>query len=300
MRFAFWTENSADWATIEASCRHAVDTGWDGVYFADHFLPFMGPEDGPVHECWSVLAGLAAVLPPTRLGALVTGNTYRHPAVLLQQAVSVDHILGGGCVLGLGAGWQENEHRAYGIDYGTASERLDRLDEACQVIRALLDGEPPVRFAGDHYVLDRAPLNPRPIGDMPLLVGGGGEKRTLRIAARYADEWNVWGDPELLAHKMGVLDAHCADVGRDPTAIARSAVSMLILSDDGDFLARMRGRDFGHPCMVGTPAEIRPMVEAYVDAGVDELVIPDFTMPSMEIKREMLDRFQAEVAAEFR
>ncbi len=299
MRFSFWPGNAQPIADVFEICRHADRTGWERIYFADHFLPFQGPETGEIHECWATLAGLAATLPRAQLGALVTGNTYRHPAVLAKMAVTIDHICGGRFVVGLGAGWQENEHRAYGIPFPSVTERLDRLDEACQVIVALRRNEIS-SFDGRYYRLDDAPLSPKPLGGLPLLIGGGGEKRTLRIAATHADEWNIWATPDEMVRKSGVLDRHCADVGRDPAEIARSAVTMVILSDDREFLAKMRARDFGRPTLVGTVDEARSTVQSYADAGVDELVVPDFTMPTMERKRETLDRFIEQVAAEFR
>ena len=131
MRFSYWANAQQPWADILASARHAESTGWDGVYVADHFVPSVVDPGGPTLECWSMLAGLAAAVPRVRLGALVTGNTYRNPALLAKIATTTDHISGGRVVLGLGAGWQENEHTFYGFEYGTVRSRLDRLEEAC-------------------------------------------------------------------------------------------------------------------------------------------------------------------------
>jgi len=192
MQFGFWPNASQAWPDILDGAAHAEQTGWDSVWIADHFLPFTEDTSGPVHECWALLAGLAVAVPRVRLGSLVVGNTYRHPAVLAKQAASVDHLSGGRLVLGLGAGWQENEHVAYGIEYSTVQGRLDRLEEACAVITSLLRQDRSTS-AGTHYQLQDAPLAPKPVGSLPLLIGGGGEQRTLRIAAQYADEWNTWG-----------------------------------------------------------------------------------------------------------
>jgi F420-dependent oxidoreductase-like protein len=263
-------------------------------------MPFMGDVGEPIHECWSTLAGLAAAVPRVRIGSIVTGNTYRHPAVLAKQVATVDHISGGRVVLGLGAGWQENEHLAYGIDYSTVKGRLDRLDEACAVLTSLLRNDR-TTFSGEHYALVDAPLEPKPVQSrLPLLIGGGGEKRTLKIAARWADEWNVWGDPALLAHKGAILAEHCEQIGRDPAEIKHSACAMLILSDDTAWLDRQRARDFGRPAIVGTPAEVVDIVAAYTAAGVDELLLPDFTMPDPGRKRATYDLFINEVAPHVR
>jgi F420-dependent oxidoreductase-like protein len=298
MRFGFWPNASQAWSDILAGAADAERTGWDSVWIADHFLPFTDDTSGPVHECWALLAGLAVAVPRVRLGSLVVGNTYRHPAVLAKQAVSVDHLAGGRVVLGLGAGWQENEHVAYGIEYPSVKGRLDRLEEACAVITSLLRQDRST-FDGIYYPLRDAPLAPRPVGPLPLLVGGGGEQRTLRIAARYADEWNTWGTPDLLAHKGAVLERHCADVGRDPATIGRSANALLFLSEDESWLAPRRDRDVGRPTIVGTPAEVVDIVGAYAEAGVDELIIPDFNLGPPSRRRDTIELFMNEVASRF-
>jgi F420-dependent oxidoreductase-like protein len=259
-----------------------------------------GDDLAPYLECWSVLAGLAATVPRVRIGPLVTGNTYRHPAVLAKVATTVDQMSGGRVVLGLGAGWQENEHEAYGLDFGTVKSRLDRLEEACQVIGGLLANER-TDLAGVHYTLKNAPLAPKPVnGAMPILIGGGGEQRTMRIAARYADEWNIWGTPERLTEKAAVLDQRCEEIGRDPSTISRSAVALLFMSDDQDWLAKFRDAELPRPTIVGAPDEVVDIVAAYRDAGVEELIIPDFNLTDPSLRHDVLERFAAEVASNFR
>jgi F420-dependent oxidoreductase-like protein len=298
MQFGFWPNASQAWPDILEGAAHAERTGFDGVWIADHFLPLTEDTSGPVHECWALLAGLAVAVPRVRLGSLVVGNTYRHPAVLAKQAASVDHLSGGRLVLGLGAGWQENEHVAYGIEYPSVKARLDRLEEACAVITSLLRQDRSTS-EGAYYRLQDAPLAPKPVGSLPLLVGGGGEQRTLRIAARYADEWNTWGTPDLLAHKGAVLERHCADVGRDPATIRHSANALLFLSEDESWLAPRRDRDVGRPTIVGTPAEVIDIVAAYAEAGVDELIIPDFNLGPPSRRRDTMELFMNEVASRF-
>jgi F420-dependent oxidoreductase-like protein len=295
MRFSFWPTTGQAWSEILDVSLYAERTGWDGIWVADHFMPFAGNLDDPMHECWSVLAALAAAVPRVRLGALVAGNTYRHPAVLAKQAVTIDHVSDGRLVLGLGAGWQENEHEAYGIELPSVKHRLDRLEEACQIITGLL-GQDRTSFDGTYYHLTDAPLSPKAAnGKLPLLVGGGGEKRTMRIAAEYADEWNVWGDPALLAAKGAVLDRHCEDLGRDPSTIKRSANALLFLSEDESWVAERRSRDVGRASIVGTPAEVVDIAAAYQEAGVDELIIPDFNLRDPARKRETMDLFMEQV-----
>jgi F420-dependent oxidoreductase-like protein len=296
MRFSFWPNPSQTYADVLALARHVEHTGWDGFWYADHFMPNAPDTRAPWPEAWTTLAAVGASVPRLRIGTLVTGNTYRHPAVLAKMAATLDHITRGRVVLGLGAGWQENEHRQYGIPFYDTAERLARLDEACQVIRALFTEEKS-RFDGRFYRLDDATLEPKPVQrPLPLLIGGGGEKVTLRIAARYADEWNVWGTPATLRHKMAILDGHCAKVGRDPRTIQRSAVALLCMSDDTAFVERMRAQPAQRAAIIGSPAEVRATVEEYRAAGVDELIVPDWTLGPMEQKLATLDRFIREVA----
>ena len=296
MKFSFWPNPAQDFETVAGLCAHAEATGWDGIWYADHFMPNAEDTSAPWPECWTTLSALAGRVPRLRLGTLVMGNTYRHPAVLAKMAVTLDHISGGRLVLGLGAGWQENEHEQYGIPFYTVKERLERLDEACEILTRLWREEKS-NFAGKHYTLTNASLEPKPLqAPLPLLVGGGGEKVTLRIAAKWAQEWNVWGTPETLAHKVDVLGRHCADLGRDVTEIHKSAQALLFMSDDAAWLEGMRSRPMQMATMIGTPAELRDVVAAYADAGVDELILPDFTLGEGDAKRTAMDRFITEVA----
>ena len=296
MHFSFWPAPAQDFETVLELARHAETTGWDGVWYADHFMPNAEDTSAPWPECWVTLSALAPLVPRLRLGTLVCGNTYRHPAVLAKMAATLDHVSGGRFVLGLGAGWQENEHRQYGIPFHTTRERLERLDEACAVIKALYTQEKS-DFEGRYYQLANASLEPKQLQDpLPLLVGGGGEKVTLRIAARWADEWNVWGTPETLAHKVSVLEAHCRELGRDPGTIRRSAQALVFLGDDPAWLERMRGTQTPMAKIVGTAAELRDVVAAYAEAGVDELIVPDFTLGRGDAKKRAMDRIIGEVA----
>jgi alkanesulfonate monooxygenase SsuD/methylene tetrahydromethanopterin reductase-like flavin-dependent oxidoreductase (luciferase family) len=240
-------------------------------------------------------------VPRLRLAPLVTSVTYRHPAVLANIAAAVDQVSHGRLTLGIGAGWQVNEHTAYGIPLGTVRERLDRFEEAVQVLRSLLD-EPRTTFSGQYFQLNDAPNQPAPVQSrMPLLIGGAGERRTMRIAAQYADEWNAWTTPELLAHKVSVLHAHCEQVGRDAGEIHVSTQAMLYLSTDQEWLAAKRQAEPGPPVIVGTPSEVRDIVARYQEAGADELIIPDYTLGSkIARKKDTCDLFLQEVASAFR
>jgi F420-dependent oxidoreductase-like protein len=296
MRFSFWPNPSQPFKDVLALTQHVEKTGWDGVWYADHFMPNAPDTSSPWPEAWMTLAALGAAVPRIRVGTLVAGNTYRHPAVLAKMAATLDHITGGRVVLGLGAGWQENEHQQYGIPFYTTGERLGRLDEACQVIKSLFS-ETKSDFAGKYYQLDGASLEPKPVQKpMPLLIGGGGEKVTLKITAKYADEWNVWGTVETLKAKMAILDGHCAKVGRKPKAIQRSAVALLFMSEDQAFLKQRRDANMQQASIIGTVSEVRDIVAAYSAIGVDELIVPDFTLGPMPQKIATLDRFIRDVA----
>jgi F420-dependent oxidoreductase-like protein len=256
MRCSFKTvPQDTDWASMRdvwlaADDIDVFDCGWN----FDHFYPILQDDrTGPCFEAWTMLAAIAANTDRIRLGAMVTGNPYRHPALLANMAASVDVISGGRLELGLGAGWNEEESNAYGIDLPALRERFDRLDEACSVIDALLTQEVS-NFDGRYYQLRDARCEPKPFQEPrpPLVIGGGGEKRTLRIAARHADQWNLaGGTPEVLAHKLEVLRAHCADLGRDPTEIEASV--------------QVRAQ--------GDPADVADRAAAMVDAGAQHVIV---------------------------
>ena len=227
MRFAFKTSpQDTTWADMLAVWRTAdeIDVFESGWTF-DHFYPIFTDPTGPCLEGWTTLTALAQATSRLRLGTLVTGIHYRHPAVLANMAAALDIISGGRLELGIGAGWNEEESGAYGIELGSMKDRFDRFEEACQVLIGLLSRET-TDFDGRFYRLTAArnepkgPQRPHP----PICIGGNGEKRTLRITAKYAQHWNfVGGAPADFARKRDVLAAHCADVGRDPKEIMLSA-----------------------------------------------------------------------------
>lgn len=297
MQFSFWPHPAKTYSEALELCRHVEQTGWDGFWYSDHFMPDADNTDVPWPEAWTTLSALGASVPRIRIGTLVTANTYRHPAVLAKMVATLDHITGGRVVFGLGGGWQENEHRQYGIVFGTVNERLQRLEESCQVIKALF-APGKASFDGRYFQLNNASFEPKPLQQpLPLLIGGGGEKVTLKIVAKYANEWNVLGDPGVLRRKMEILDGYCAEIGRDPSEIQRSAVAMLYMSEDPAFLERMRNANLKRPAIIGTPEEVREIVDDYARAGVNELVVPDFTMGNCKVEKlATMDKFINEIA----
>jgi F420-dependent oxidoreductase-like protein len=302
MRFAFWPNANQSFEDVLDGAQHAERTGWDGLYFADHFMvpPMLdAPADTPTLECATVVTALAALVPRVRIGSLVYGNTYRHPAVLANMAATVDRVSGGRFILGVGAGWQENEHQQYGIPLPPPRERLDRLEEALRILHGLLR-QPRTTVAGRYYQLTDAVCEPKPVQQpMPILVGGGGEKRTLPIVARYADVWNAWGYPEVIAHKSGVLNGYCEEAGRDPTSIARSTQAAILLNaDPAEIAARAAGSPL--PVIGGTPRQLADTMARYAEAGVDEFVVPDRTLGTGSRRRDAMDEFIRDVAGPFR
>ena len=227
MRFAFKTApQHTTWSDMLAVFREAdsielFESGWT----FDHFYPIRGDTDGPCLEGWTTLTALAQATSRLRLGVLVTGIQYRHPAVLANMAATFDIISGGRLELGIGAGWNEQESGAYGIELGTPRQRSDRFEEACEVIVRLLRDDT-TDFDGRYYRLTAARCEPKPVQrpHPPVCVGGSGERRTLRTAARWAQHWNfLGGSVDDFRHKKEVLEQHCADIGRDPAEILLSS-----------------------------------------------------------------------------
>lgn len=298
MRYSLWPAAAHPWAETLELARGCEAAGWDGVWIADHFMPRGSggePVDGDYHECWTMLAALAALVPRLRVGSLVTSVTYRHPAVLANIVATLDRISDGRAVLGVGAGWQANEHASYGLRLGPVKERLDRLEEACEILVGLLR-QPRTTFEGRYFQVRDAPCQPTPVQErLPLLIGGGGEQRTLRLVARLADEWNTWSTPEILAHKVDVLRRHCDAFGRDPAEIRVSTQALVLLSDDETWLEANRARVRGRPSIVGTPTQVVEILGRYRDAGLDELIVPDWNMGELSARRDMLNQFWSEV-----
>jgi F420-dependent oxidoreductase-like protein len=302
MRFSIWPSLTQPWADVVDVVGHAEAKGWDGVYLADHFMGDAGapwPVEIPTLESTAALAALAAATERVRLSPLVLGITYRHPAVLAKWAATVDHVSGGRLLLGVGAGWQENEHEQYGIRLGSPGERIERFEEALRILRGLLTDER-TTVEGAHYEVRDALAEPKPVqARLPILVGGKGD-RMLGVVARHADEWNMWSDPPTFAERSAVLDARCERIGRDPATIARSTQALFSVTDDPE-----RARTFGprvapRPAVVGTPARIAETVAAWRDAGVDEVIVPDFTLGSGARRVDAMDALIEEVAPPFR
>lgn len=265
------------------------ESGFSSLWVMDHLyqLPALGGGDQPMLEAYTLLGALAARTRMASLGTLVTGVTYRNPAILAKQVTTLDVISGGRAVLGIGAAWHDVEHVAFGVDFPADRDRLDMLEEAVQIARAMFTEDAPT-FVGKHFRVEEVRNLPRPIrpAGIPIMIGGGGERRTLRLVARYADACNVSGDVDTVRHKLEVLRRHCDDVGRDPAEISRSRLSSLFLVDSPEqaaetreMLVGMAGEEFVGSCTIGTDEQVCEQVEAAIDAGVDDVI---FNMPFAE------------------
>ena len=282
--------------------RLADEGGWHGVWYADHYMPNTGGDqvaDGDVFECWAVLAALAVATHRVRLGSLVSPTSVHHPALLANRAATIDHLSEGRLVLGLGAGWQINEHGAYGIDLEPPGARVARFDEAIQIVRSLLVNER-TDFQGEHYTITDAPCDPKPVqSPLPLLVGTA-SPRMLRITARHADEWNTWGTPELATANAANFTAACDAVGVDPASKWRSAQALVFMTDDQQAIDEVKAGPMGDRSIAGSVDQIVEQLGAYAEAGFDEFIVPDFTLGSSAAERfDSLRRFRAVVADRF-
>jgi alkanesulfonate monooxygenase SsuD/methylene tetrahydromethanopterin reductase-like flavin-dependent oxidoreductase (luciferase family) len=278
---ALWSQAS-DWRSFLAAAQRADTLGYAHVWTWDHLYAIFGDPHQSIFEGYAALAALAQATERTRLGLFVGANTFRNPGLVAKTMTTIDHISGGRAILGIGGAWFETEHRAFGIDFGTGfGQRLDWLGEAVPAIRTLLDGGE-VTSTGGRYGFDHLRLAPPPVqSHLPIMIGGGGERKTLRIVAGYADIWNVFGMPDTVAHKDAVLRAHCAELGRDPATIERSVGCKIIIRST-EAAARARYDEIvrhNHieperladdvTWLVGTPAQIAETIQAYRAVGFD-------------------------------
>ena len=289
MRFgaAFWV-NRTSWSELRDACLAAERAGWDSIWIDDHLLADEGDPSDPKFEGWATLSALAVLTERARLGLLVAANTFRNPGLTAKLATTLDHLSGGRAVLGLGGGWFEREHDAFGLDFGAGfGERLDRLDEAASLIRRLLDGET-VTHAGRFYTMRDAVCAPRPIQPrLPILIGGSGPTKTLRTTARYADLWNGYGPPEQIAATGAILRERCAEAGRPFEAIERTVTIEGVVRDTAAAaravwaaIARRHGieerkasdgSDRGLT-VGGPPSDVARCLARYRDVGIAEVI----------------------------
>ena len=266
-------QHQLEWPELLSRARYAEDAGFTAAWVFDHFKPLYGDASGPCFEAWTLLAALAASTERIRLGAMVTGVTYRHPSILATEAVTVDHMSNGRLELGIGAAWFEEEHRELGIPFPPVEDRVEMLEEAVQVVRLLMT-EDRATFQGKHYALRGATYHPRPVQrpHPPIWIGAAGERLAIPVAARRADVWNVFGSIESLERKSEVLDRHAKQAGRDPSEIVRT--TDLSISEPWDDVRRNLEalRQIGFTgVVVSWPSEGKGRLEEFVDR-----VMPEF------------------------
>jgi alkanesulfonate monooxygenase SsuD/methylene tetrahydromethanopterin reductase-like flavin-dependent oxidoreductase (luciferase family) len=299
MRFSFWPSNDRPWDETLSLARWAEQSDLLSFWYADHFMSQRDdvdePGEDPALECWTVLTAVGALVPRLRLVSMVSPVTIHHPVVLAKRVATVDYIAPGRVVLGLGAGWQVNEHAAYGIELPPPGPRVDRFTEAIEVVHQLLTQDRS-QFSGQYYNLTDATFVPRP-QRLPLMVGTAG-RRMMRLTARFADEWNTWGDPDLVRQRTADFMAACDLEGRDPATVHRSAQAMIFLTKDDATRDKLKSRVPEGRSLVGGTNELIDLLGAYIEQGLDEFAIPDFTLgPTAEARLEVLETLRTEVVA---
>jgi F420-dependent oxidoreductase-like protein len=308
LRFGIQTPNqNTTWEELRDTWKEAEALGFDSAWLFDHFAPIFGDVDEPCLEGWTTLAALAAETTRLRVGLLVTGNTYRNPALVAKMATTVDRISNGRVILGIGAGWFEREHQAYGFHFGTAKERAERLDEALAVITKLWTEDHP-SFRGKYYTLDKAPFSPPNVQKPhpPIVIGGQGKQWIVPLVGRYADGWNALPevDPDGIRERRRIIAEECARTGRKqcPTDVSIMlplvAITKIPLAGP---VVRLGARvvvrkEIARAILADSPEAIAERIQAYVDAGATEVLLS--IRPPFD--REMLRRFASEVVPRVR
>jgi F420-dependent oxidoreductase-like protein len=279
----------------------AENTGFDSFWVMDHFhqIPFVGKPEEPMLEGWTTLSVLAGITTKIKLGTLVTGIIYRHPSVLAKIAATLDILSKGRLFMGIGASYFEGESSAYGItstgSFPSNQERLLRLEEAIQIIRKMWTEEPTASFNGKYYQIHNAYCNPKPIQkpSPPILVGGSGERKTLKIVAKYADACNLFGSAETLKRKLNVLKEHCKSVGRDYDSILKTTLGAIIIDDDKEIakkrvqqITRMPEEQIREFAIYGTPEDVSRQIKLLEEVGIQYLIVdldPSRELEALEI-----------------
>ena len=285
----------------------AENNGFDSFWVMDHFhqIPMIGKPEEPMLESWTTLSVLAGLTTKIKLGTLVTGIIYRHPTILAKIAATLDVLSKGRLFMGIGAAWNEDESHAYGIHFPPANERLSRLEEAIQIIRKMWTEEPYSSFNGKYYQIHNAYCNPKPIQkpSPPILVGGSGERKTLKIVAKYADACNLFGSPETVKGKLNILKEHCKSVGRDYDSILKTKLGVIVIDDDTQMAEKKIKQIFkGMPeeqirefAICGTPEDVLKQIELLEQVDIQYLIVD--LEPSREL--EALDVFANKIIKKF-
>ena len=275
--FSYGTGVAELFPTVIAQAQEADAAGYDSVFVMDHFyqLPGLGTPDQPMLEAYTALGGLATATEHVQLGTLVTGNSYRNPTLLAKAVTTLDVISQGRAILGIGTGWFELEHDSLGFEFGTFTDRFNKLDEALQIIIPMIEGDRPT-FSGKYYSANEAMAEPRFRGHLPLLIGGSGEKKTIPLAARHFDHLNIIAGFDELPRKLQVVKERCEEIGRDPATLETSMLVIAII--DENVTADLIPDDFKQQAVVGSPDQVAEQIKTRVlDAGVDGVILSPVT-----------------------
>jgi F420-dependent oxidoreductase-like protein len=275
--FSYGTGVAELFPTVIAQAQEADAAGYDSVFVMDHFyqLPGLGTPDQPMLEAYTALGGLATATEHVQLGTLVTGNTYRNPTLLAKAVTTLDVISQGRAILGIGTGWFELEHDSLGFEFGTFTDRFNKLDEALQIIIPMTEGERPT-FSGKYYRANEAMAEPRFRDHIPLLIGGSGEKKTIPLAARHFDHLNIIAGFEELPRKLAVVKERCDEIGRDPATLETSMLVIAII--DENVTADLIPDDFKQQAVFGSADQVVEQIKTKVlDAGVDGVILSPVT-----------------------
>ena len=276
--------------------------GFDSFWVMDHFhqIPFVGKQDEPMLESWTTISVLAGVTSKIKLGTMMTGIIYRHPSILAKIGATLDVLSKGRLFMGIGAAWNEEESLAYGIPFPSIKERFVRLEEAIQIIRKMWTEESSASFNGRYYQIKNAYCNPQPIQkpSPPIMIGGGGERHTLRIVAKYADACNLFGSVETVKRKLSILKEHCRSVGRDYESILKTKLGVVVIDDDKETARKRLQQIIKVPeeqvdefAIYGSPEDVLRQKETLEEEGIQYLIVD--LDPSREL--EALDLFANQI-----
>jgi F420-dependent oxidoreductase-like protein len=282
--------------------RRAETLGFDSFWVMDHFhqIPIVGKPEEPMLESWTTISVLTGITSKIKLGTMMTGIIYRHPSILAKIGATLDVLSKGRLFMGIGAAWNEEESLAYGIPFPSVKERLSRLEEAIQIIHKMWTDEPSASFSGKYYKIKNAYCNPKPIQkpSPPIMVGGSGERQTLRIVAKYADACNLFGSVETVKRKLDILKEHCSNIGRDYDSILKTKLGVVVIGDDKELarkrfqqIIKMPQEQVNEFVIYGTPEDVLRQIELLEEAGIQYFIID--LDPSKEL--EALEMFANEI-----
>ena len=301
-KFSVWPSPERSWSDVRDLAVYADTNHWYSLWYADHFMPNhegSATQDGNVYECWSMIAAIAAVTERLRVGSLVSPTTFRHPTILANTAATIDQISRGRLTLGIGAGWQVNEHLAYGVDLLEGKDRVDRFEEAIQIIKSMLTHNR-TSFAGQHFSITEAPCQPQPVQTpLPIMVGTGGP-RMSKITARFADEWNTWGHVSTATERVTTFAQACRAVDRDWDDIHKSVQAMFFLVDDQDTIEKIRKVAPNDRSIIGSNEYIIDQIGQLIGLGFDEIIFPDFTLgKDAQTRLDSYEKIRTEILNHF-